>query len=420
MSKGLIITDTIDLTIKDKSKFTFDSFYKTSDSKKGSSIINKDSSTKMYGPVYAILSTSAKDINSRNYSYDSLKQNVINHDWTNYSRPLLRHHNLEDGTSCGRIDKSFFYDHSTKEVTAEFADSKLKKDVLDYFESKGAFDKGTASTIVELSVDEYTYERMKNGLDNTVSQSSMMSKAVCNICGKDYFDGCQHIAGKSYEIEDGEETVTKTCILQCSDFYPVELSIVNCPGNDSSITYVPKYSKSSSNSDSIENEPIVEDEQIMVTNKDNEDKNNKTEDLMFKELLKDTLLKTTVSAFEDEKITEPFNKVFDSLETEVQVTAFKDFLDFALEKIKDAKAKAEEPVEDTEDTEEPESAVAEEPVVEPTTEEPEVADNAEETKPMVDDSAQMKNLEQTFTSHKAKDVKEEKHLKKVNAILANL
>ena len=118
-----------------------------------------------------------------------------------------------------------------KKLLLKLSDSKLKN-VLDYFESKGAFDKGTASTIVELSVDEYTYERMKNGLDNTVSQSSMMSKATCNICGKDYFDGCQHIAGKSYDIEDGDNTVQKTCILQCSDFYPVELSIVNCPGNN--------------------------------------------------------------------------------------------------------------------------------------------------------------------------------------------
>lgn len=420
MSKGLIITDTIDLTIKDKSKFSFDSFYKTSDSKKGSSIINKDSSTKMYGPVYAILSTSAKDINSRNYSYDSLKQNVINHDWTNYSRPLLRHHNLEDGTSCGRIDKSFFYDHATKEVTAEFSDSKLNKDVLDYFESKGAFDKGTASTIVELSVDEYTYNRMKNGLDNTVSQSSMMSKATCNICGKDYFDGCQHIAGNSYEIEDGEETVSKTCILQCSDFYPVELSIVNCPGNDSSITYVPKYSKHSENNDSNEIEPIIEDKSTMVTNKDNEDKNNKMEDLMFKELLKDALLKTTVSAFEDEKITEPFNKVFDSLETEEQVVAFKDFLDATVAKIKDANSKTEEVVEETERPTETEDSVTEEPASEETVEETvETEDNAEETKP-IDDSAQMKNLEQTFTTSKTTDAKVEKHFKKVNAILANL
>lgn len=416
MSKGLIITDTIDITVKDKSKFTFDSFYKTTDSKKSSSIINKDSSTKMYGPVYAILSTSAKDINSRNYSYDSLKQNVINHDWTNYSRPLLRHHNLEDGTSCGRIDKSFFYDHSTKEVTAEFSDSKLKKDVLDYFESKGAFDKGTASTIVELSVDEYTYERMKNGLDNTVSQSSMMSKATCNICGKDYFDGCQHIAGKSYDIEDGDNTVQKTCILQCSDFYPVELSIVNCPGNDSSITYVPNYAKTSS-SDSNDNEPLNDDKEPEITNKDNKDKNNKMEDSMFKDLLKDALLKNAVEAFKDEKTTELFNKVFDSLETEEQVSAFKDFLNMTIEKIKEA-SDVNELVDDKEVEEK--SISKDEEELEIPEEKPEEAQDKEEKKPVADDKTQVSNLENTFATLKTKSTTDEKHLKKVNAILANL
>lgn len=420
MSKGLIITDTIDITVKDKSKFTFDSFYKTTDSKKGSSIINKDSSTKMYGPVYAILSTSAKDINSRNYSYDSLKQNVINHDWTNYSRPLLRHHNLEDGTSCGRIDKSFFYDHSTKEVTAEFSDSKLKKDVLDYFESKGAFDKGTASTIVELSVDEYTYERMKNGLDNTVSQSSMMSKATCNICGKDYFDGCQHIAGKSYDIEDGDNTVQKTCILQCSDFYPVELSIVNCPGNDSSITYVPNYAKTSS-SDSNDNEPLNDDKEPEITNKDNKDKNNKMEDSMFKDLLKDALLKNAVEAFKDEKTTELFNKVFDSLETEEQVSAFKDFLNMTIEKIKEASDVKEEENELADDKEVEEKSISkDEEELEIPEEKPEEAQDKEEKKPVADDKTQVSNLENTFATLKTKSTTDEKHLKKVNAILANL
>lgn len=417
MSKGLIITDTIDLTIKDKSKFTFDSFYKTNDSKKNSSIVNKDFSTKMYGPVYAILSTSAKDINFRNYSYDSLKQNVINHDWTNYSRPLLRHHNLYDGTSCGRIDKSFFYDHSTKETISEFEGTQLKKDVLEYFESKGAFDKGTASTIVELSVDEYTYERMKNGLDNTVSQSSMMGKATCNICGKDYFDvNCTHIAGQSYDVEEGDKTVQKTCILQCSDFYPVELSIVNCPGNDSSITYVPSYSKTSNSSD-LSNESTIEDSHINIqTNKDDdENKNNKMEDLMFKDLLKSTLLNNTVTAFEDEKITEPFNKVFDSLETEEQVTAFKDFLDATFAKLKEISDSIQEEIPEEVPDEKTEPALE----VEDEEEVPEVENKLEE-KPTVDDKAHVTNLENTFATAKLMSTKDKTHIKKVNAMLENL
>lgn len=434
MNKGLIITDTIDLTNKDKNNFAFDSFYKVSDAKKGSTIINKDSSTKMYGPVYAILSTSAKDINARNYSYDSLKQNVINHDWTNYSRPLLRHHNLYDGTSCGLIKKSFFYDHSTKEVTAEFEGTELKKDILDYFESKGAFDKGTASTIVELSVDEYTYDRMKNGLDNTVSQSSTMGKAVCNICGKDYFDGCQHIAGQTYEIEDGDTTVQKTCVLQCSDFYPIELSIVNCPGNDSSITYVPSYSKELKNKDSNEAIPI-QDKKLQQTNKDEK---NKMEDSMFKQLLKDALSASVIKVFEDEKAAEPFNKVFDSLETEEQVTAFKDFLDMTFEKIKeiaDAKVEDEAPkakdVSEDSKEDQPESTEKpaqtedqkEEPENQKTKDQQEQQEQVKDQKENVavaDDKAQVANLEETFAIIKTKPAKDEKHIKKVNAILANL
>ena len=142
---------------------------------------------------------------------------------------------------------------------------------------------------------------------------------------------------------------------------------------------------------------------------------------MFKDLLKDALLKNAVEAFKDEKTTELFNKVFDSLETEEQVSAFKDFLNMTIEKIKEASDVKEEENELVDDKEVEEKSISkDEEELEIPEEKPEEAQDKEEKKPVADDKTQVSNLENTFATLKTKSTTDEKHLKKVNAILANL
>lgn len=148
---------------------------------------------------------------------------------------------------------------------------------------------------------------------------------------------------------------------------------------------------------------------------------------MFRDLLKDALLKNTVEAFQDEKITETFNKVFDSLETEEQVSAFKDFLGIAIEKIKEISDSQEEEIAE-EDIEKPDSQDddtkkqtnddSSNKIEEPKPEE--TLEDDKEQKPVADDKNHVTNLENTFAILKTTSVDNKIHIKKVNAMLKNL
>lgn len=363
MPKELIITDDVNLSAKDKNLLSHDSIYKKADAKAAHINISdaKKASEKLKSGVYAILSVSGKVINNRLYDYDSLKSNVMNKDWTNpFKRPFLRNHDLYNDMPSGRINKAWFIDHSTLEVCCPDGQDDLPDKVLNHYKDSNCFNKGTGSTIVEISTTEDVYNRIKNGLDATVSQSSYMGKAVCNICHQDYFGGkCSHRAGEDYEIEQDKETVNKTCYVECGDFEPVELSIVNNPANDSSILFVLDESASDNkNKDEktevdskIDNETINDKVKGTENNiKDckeedtsSEAKETKTEDLMFKDLLKKTITKN-VSDKLGEDLKEKFEALFDSLEKEEQIEKLQNFLeaiDFAEEQEEEVEEKTE-------------------------------------------------------------------------------
>lgn len=323
----LIINDEIDLRSKNKELLTYDSIYK----KHNVGIINNDSKSNVHmkDGVYAILSVSDKIINNRLYLYDSLKENVMNRDWTKpFNKPFLKNHDIYCD-SLGRIKRAWFVDHSTFQVFKPNDEIELPTKVLDHYKSIDAFSNGTGTTIVELSVSDEEYERIKLGLDQTVSQSSYTNSMVCNICKKPYYGGeCTHLAGDSYKIGDSEEL--QTCYVISGDFEPVELSIVNSPANDSSILYISSETDSNTKDektteidknktkDTIKENVNIQENTDSQENTESQNKDN-MEDLMYKDMLK--------KMFSDQvkdKLTEDglnaFNTLLDSLNSAEQIT----------------------------------------------------------------------------------------------------
>lgn len=394
MPRELIITDDVNLELKDKSLLSHDSIYKTKDSKATHiSIADAKNNSVVKNGVYAILSVSDKAINNRLYDYESLKLNVMNGDWTKpYKKPFLRNHDLYY-EPAGRIVNAWFVDHETMQVSCPDGQQELPEEVLKHYQDLKCFNEGTGSTIVEMVTTEDTYERIKNGLDATVSQSSYMCKATCNICHQDYFGGeCMHHAGQSYQLEQDKETVSKTCYVECKDFEPIELSIVNNPANDSSILYVLDTKNSTSRDNKEDKEPILDSK---IDNENNnakvegtesnikdceqensqpEETNNKTEDSMFKDLLKKAISTNVSDKFGADSI-ESFHKLFDSLENETQIENLQVFLD-------NLKITPEEVIE----TEEPETKDEKKEV-----EEPEVKDEQEEAEEKPEETIETKD-----------------------------
>lgn len=339
MKNKKIITDDLDLQNKDG--FTYDSFF----SKENKGISNDSAGVpKMYSGknrFFALLSTSDKEINNRLYDKASWKKTVTDGTWQGvpYAKPMLRNHNLYSGTPFGRIKDSFFVDHDDMTVVNKDNRS-IDQSVIDHFKNNGAFNVGTGTVIVEFTADEVSAERINAGLDVTVSQSSFFGKATCSVCNQDYFGGaCNHYAGGTYEVEDSNKVKRNVkCLVKTEDFEPVELSIVNIPANDVSSIFVlsPQTGAGSDNSgkepiiDNTKNddkEPKIDDNKIPCNNGNNEEKI-KAEDMMFKNLLKDTLKDKIVKEISDTpELAEKFNAVFDSLETEDQVKTMKDFVD---------------------------------------------------------------------------------------------
>jgi hypothetical protein len=236
----IIITDNIDLSNKDG--FSKDDFY----ADKRNSVITSDAKAnanvyKGTKKFYALLSTSDKEINNRMYSSSSWKKTVMDGAWQGkpYKKPILRNHDLYNSTPLGRINDSFYIEHNTLEVFNK-DNNVLPQAVIDNYISQGCFESGSASVIVEFNADEDTAKRLVDGLDLTVSQSSFMNKATCNICGKDYFQsgGCNHVAGTTYEIEKDGKSEKVKCVLHTEDYEPIELSFVNLPANDTSTVFV--------------------------------------------------------------------------------------------------------------------------------------------------------------------------------------
>lgn len=300
MSKpSLIITDNIDLS--EKNAIYYDSFYKDNKNTQNviptkisdSSVIANDTNTEYYG----LVSTSGKEINNRIYDYDSWKQTVIDGTWVKpFGKPILRNHDLYYSAPEGRITDSFFYDHATEVVTSSNVDNSIPKEVLDFYKSLGSFNTGSGSVIVKFTLDKNTAERVNANLDMTLSQSSIMDKATCSICGLSYYGGgCNHVAGDMYEIEQNDVKKQVKCIVHTKDYIPIELSLVNFPANDTSIIY--KYNTPKNNgkkSDAKEETTTLENDVNVI------DKNNPTSqetkgenDKMYKDLAKKHLMSKT-------------------------------------------------------------------------------------------------------------------------------
>lgn len=351
--------------------------------------------------IYALMTTSDKVINSRNYDDESIKQNNLNKDWCKpFSRPLLKNHDSYS-EPCGRIMDTYIIDHATKGVSTAAVDS-LPTEVVQYLVDNGHLADGTSSLIGKVIADEDTHEKILDGLYNTVSQSSYMGKFKCNVCGHDYYGGaCMHSAGKSYNLdENGSKTMT--CIPKASDFKPVELSIVNNPANDSSIFVVydkkkckvvkdfgaaePKIVISDSKEPETKNEPVVDTAKKIVNNGTVEvnntkevNKNMDAQTKMFRALLADAIGKDITDSIGEEFVG-PANKYMETITDAEQLLNFKNFVrELQVAKsTKDSIEVVETPATDSE--------IVAEPVIEPIVES--VKDSEQIIIPVVEDKVE--------------------------------
>lgn len=360
--KRRIITDNLDLT--DKKEWFYEDFYKGKKSIQAydsSSTVNKEKVVSYYG----LVSTSDKEINCRKYDKESWKKTVIDGTWIKpFGRPIMRNHDVYFGDSVGRITESYFYDHSTEVVTSDSVENSLPKDVLDFYKEKGAFSNGSGSVIVKFELDAKTAERVDSGLDMTLSQSSIMNSATCNICGKDYYSGdCNHVAGETFQIEEDGVKKDVKCVVYTKDYEPVELSIVNFPANDTSIIYKRKNEVNASNQDNKQSTKDNVNAENKIT-KDTKIESDKGE-VMYKELAK----KHFLSKLEDFKLGEDgINTMSDFFETLKEdqldkidnvIDLFKTSKDEAVKEISDAfeqykaeqETKTEEKIEDKKEPE---------------------------------------------------------------------
>lgn len=374
-----------------------------------SKIVTKDSSTKKSTSgkniVYMLVSTTDKVINGRTYDFLSYINNIVNKDFLSpYAKPILRHHD-DHQDSVGRVKSAWHIKHDTKEIISD-SQEELPKDVFDFFEAHGAFEKGTGSIIAKANVDDATFQRIQDELDVTVSYGQTCSGATCNICHKDYFgDECEHVARETYTV-DGKEM---TCTPHMLGLSPLEVSIVNTPANDTSLLYIPNSStpaltndskeEENKNSDKIDNHGEVckdgstieeKTEKTVEVEIKNEDTNidEKKGDVMFKDLLKKSMLDSLQSI--DEKVHDSFGKLFDLLETEEQVSALKEFADTYKGSLQTSENETKEEVveEEVEETTEDETSSSEE-------------ENIEESA-----ESEEKNIEETATE----EVEDEKNL----------
>lgn len=309
----MIITDNLDLT--EKHKMTKDEFYSQYKGQRTpfnavDSLEIEQNNEKMY---YALVTTSGKEINSRLYDDSSWAKTVVDKMWLlPYSKPILYNHNLYDSIPEGRIMNAFLISHSSKSVIQQsLPNEELPQEVIDYYNEIKAFDEGISSIIVNFQPSKFLAHRLDNKLDLTVSQSSYMNQATCNICGQSYYgSSCTHIAGNTYSIEEDGATTTKKCIVTTYDFDPIELSFVNLPANDTSVVYIYEKKDTETNSDAGTEPLNVIDKNTNETEKGGEE-NNMNED--YKEILKKVVLDSLKVSEEEKQKIETF---YDSLNPE--------------------------------------------------------------------------------------------------------
>lgn len=178
--------------------------------------------------AYNLITTSDKEINSREYPDANVKLTVHEDRWVQtFPKPFLINHDLYE-QAIGRVCDAVYIQHSDFSQTG--GKEKIPDVVIDFFKSKKCFDGGTGSVIGKIMCTKDTIEKIKSSVIYTTSQSSSTDAYTCNICGSDYWD-CNHRTGEQYEI-DGKQ---KKCVPRTGNLFPIENSSVNSPANDSSI-----------------------------------------------------------------------------------------------------------------------------------------------------------------------------------------
>lgn len=125
--------------------------------------------------------------------------------WTTpYRRPLIKHHNEENGEIIGRI------------CAAEYKTSKTLS--------------GTPALVFTVNVPgEEAKKDVKNGILSTASIGVMAYDVRCSICGTHLEDGdeCEHERGREYTVNGKKEV----CYWDVYSMEPKELSYVIVPSD---------------------------------------------------------------------------------------------------------------------------------------------------------------------------------------------
>lgn len=138
-------------------------------------------------------------VNNNLYEADCLKKSVPR--WTYpYERPVIMHHNEEDGTIIGRIKKAEFLEKSSRT-------------------------NGPGLLFTTNIGNPKGIEGVKNGTLATVSIGAIVYDLRCSICGKNLAEEgeCEHRKGVTYD--------DKLCYWIVKDMEPKELSYVIVPSD---------------------------------------------------------------------------------------------------------------------------------------------------------------------------------------------
>ena len=177
--------------------------------------------------IYNIATVSDKEINSRIYPDQHIKDTVLQNKWTSpFLKPFLINHDIY-AEPLGRIVDAVYVNHS--DLTTEGGQDAVPEAVLMKFKKEGLLNDGTGSVILKIKPFGDTLTKVKGGVLLTTSQASSTDALTCSICGKDYYE-CEHRIGAMY---DGKKAILRTGAL-----FPYENSCVNRPANDSSLNLI--------------------------------------------------------------------------------------------------------------------------------------------------------------------------------------
>lgn len=191
-----------------------------------------------------VLSTSGKKINGRIYRPIGHKNGISS--WTEpYRKPLILNHE-PNGDPKGRIQsvrweaepkaRDFFTTDRDYENFIDVLDTGSAKEIQKTMNRHRLLqDKswpGVGHLVATLQVkDRETAEKIIDERYLTFSQSSNTDAYVCGECGSDWKKSsrCKHRPGTADKKGD-------VCVAVCGNLYGSEVSIVNMPGNDLSMT----------------------------------------------------------------------------------------------------------------------------------------------------------------------------------------